>query len=179
MTAANTDGTLYAQEVASQPNDGDAAYQKLAAGTTFFSGKMYALYSQCLSATAGGAGDTVSFMKLPKGTVILGGWFYFEDGLGADDDDSADLGIVYEAGDGTDDIDALGDGIDIYDGNTAPVAVNAAIPAGSFYPMGITTTVFPYKVTGGVGTVTLTTLTDAIVAAKDMKICLYVILPGK
>jgi len=177
MTAVDTDGSLYNNQ---EDNYGVArpTFQTLAGGTTFFQGKVVAMYSECLAATAGGTGDTVSFMKLPPGTVILGGWFFFEDGLGAGDGNTADLGIVYEDSDGTDDIDCLGDGIDIYDGNTAPVAILQAVPTGSVYYIGQTTTAFPYKVTGGIGTVTLTTLAAAIVTAKDMKICLYVILPG-
>ena len=175
MTAVDTDGSLYNQQEVYAGDIG--SFQTLANGTTFFSGKLTVLYSELLSATAGGTGDTVSFMKLPSGTVILGGWFFFEDGLGAGDGNTADLGIVYEDSDGTDDIDCLGDGIDIYDGQTAPVA-DAALPAGSLYHLGQTTTAFPYKVTGGIGTVTLTTLAGAIVTAKDMKLCLHVILPG-
>jgi hypothetical protein len=116
-------------------------------------------------------------MKLPENAVILGGWLYCEDGLGAGDGNTADLGVVYEASDGTDDVDCLLDGIDIYDGQTDPIGVNA-LPAGTMWTIGQTTTAFPYKVTGGVGTVQLITKSAAIVTAKDMKLCLFVILPG-
>jgi hypothetical protein len=170
MTAVDTDGTLYNAQESGNPGNAPAMVTE-AAGTTFFTGKLTAVYSELLSATAGGTGDTVSFMRLPEGTVILGGWLYFEDGLGADDGDLADLGVVYEASDGTDDVDCLLDGIDIYDGQTSPLA-QEALPAGSIIQLGSTTTAFPYKVTGGIGTVQLITLTDAIVTAKDMKLCL-------
>ena len=36
----------------------------------------------------------------------------------------------------------------------------------------------PYVVTGGIGTVQLINLTDAFVTAKDVKLVLFVIIPG-
>jgi hypothetical protein len=174
--ATDTDASLYnAQEVS---NPGNARVMMVeGAGTTYFTGHMTCLYSECLSATAGAINDTISFMRLPPGTIIVGGWLYWEDGLSATDNALGDLGVVYEASDGTDDVDCIFDGLDIYDGQTAPLAL-PALPAGSLMPVGATTTAFPYVVTGGIGTVQLINLTDAFVAAKDVKLCLYVILPG-
>ena len=178
MTAVNTDATLYDAQEANDPGN-VAVYQKLAAGTTFYSGKVTALYSQLLSLTGGGTGDTVDFMRLPEGTIIVGGWFYFETGLGGTDNDTADLGIIYEASDGTDDIDCMCNGIDIYDGASVVVGLTGALPAGFTFMLGSDTVAFPYKVTGGTGTVQLISKAGAFVTAKDMKIMLLVILPGQ
>ena len=176
MTAVDTDGTLYAGQVANDP-DAVAVYQQFAAGTTFFSGEVVALYSECLAATAGGSGDTVSFMKLPAGTIIVGGWMYIEDGLQADNKLS-NLGIIYEDGDGTDNDEALIQNIDCYDGATGIATILQALPTGALYLIGQDATTVPYKVTGGIATVTLTTEDAVLVTNKDMKLCLYVIWPG-
>jgi hypothetical protein len=147
-------------------------------GQNYGMGVMKVLYSELASATAGdnGAGDTINFFKLPPGTLVVGGWLYCEDGLGNTDGDLADLGVIYEDGDGTDDVDAFLDGADIYDGQTSPLA-QEALPAGSRYHIGADVAVFPYLVTGGWGSVKLTTVTNVIVTAKDVKLCLFVILP--
>lgn len=175
MAATDTDGTLYDLQEVSNPNSAKAfTFEN---GTNAYTGKMVAMYSVCTSATAGAAGDTISFMKLPPGAVIIGGWMYWEDGLGADDGDLADLGVVYEASDGTDDVDCIADGLDIYDGQTSPVA-QEALPAGSMISLPTDVAAMPYVVTGGVGTVQLLSLTDAFVTAKDVHLMLYVILPG-
>jgi hypothetical protein len=109
--------------------------------------------------------------------MIVGGWLYWETGLGGTDGELADLGVVYEAGDGTDDVDALLDGIDVYDGATAPAPL-AALPTGSIMLIGTDVGAFPYKVTGGWGTVRLTSVTGDFVTAKDVKLLLYVIYPA-
>lgn len=177
MAIVGDTGTLYdAQAAAAMPSR--LVKMMDLAGADYAMGQMHVLYSELAShAGSGQAGDYIDYFKLPPGTLIVGGWYYWEDGLGADDNDLADLGIKYEDGDGTDDLDALLDGIDIYDGQTSPLA-QEALPAGSVMPVGTDIEVFPYKVTGGWGTVRLTSVTDALIAAKDTKLVLYVILPA-
>jgi hypothetical protein len=176
MTAVDTDGTLYDAREANDPG-GVSVYQQFAE-TTYMTGQVVALYSELLSHDAGGGtGDTISYMKLPPGTFIVGGWFYVENGLQADNKLS-NLGIIYEDGDGTDNDEALLQNIDCYDGATGLTAGLGALPAGNLYMIGKDCTTVPYKVTGGIGTVTLTTEDSALVTAKDTKLCLYVIWPG-
>ena len=176
MTAVDTEGTLYVQQEAYGPYGG--GYKTEGQVVTFAMGKAVVLYSQLLAATAGGTGDTVSFMKLPVGTIILDGQLYIENGLGGTDDDTASLGIIYEDGDGSDDSTILNAAFDIYDGaDTAPLGV-AALPTGFMYYLPQHNAGFPYIVAGGIGTVTLTTLDGAIVTAKDMKLWLTVLIPG-
>jgi len=178
MTAVNTDGTLYTAQEANDP-DGVAVYQQFTQGTNYFSGPATVLFSQCLAMTAGGTGDTRSFMKLPKGTVILGGWLFLEDGLQADNK-LCNLGVIYEGGETgtTDNDECLLANLDCFDGATGLISVNAALPTGSWWPIGQDTTTVPYVVTGGVGTVMLTTEDALVVTSKDLKLMLIVILPG-
>ena len=175
MTAVDTDGTLYDAREANDPG-GVSVYQQFAE-TTYITGQVVALYSECLAMTAGGTGDSCSFMKLPSGTFIVGGWLYIENGLQADNKLS-DLGVVYEDGDGTDDVNCLIQNIDCYDGATGIVSGTEALPTGNLYHIGKDATLVPYKVTGGIGTVTLTTQDALVVTNKDLKLCLYVIWPG-
>jgi hypothetical protein len=148
-------------------------------GQNYGVGRMTALYSEEDSVAAGGgANDKVDFMKLPPGTLIVGGWLYVENGFCATDNALANVGITYEDSDGTDDVDCLVAGIDTYDGASVTVGQVSSLPTGFTYQLGVTNTgAFPYLVTGGWGTVRLTQATAAIVTAKDVKICLYVILP--
>jgi hypothetical protein len=167
-------GTLYDAQAAAEMPPRLVKMMDLA-GADYAMGQLHCLYSELASFAAGGqAGDYIDYFKLPPGTLIVGGWFYWEDGLGGADNDAADLGIVYEDGDGTDDVDALCDGLDIYDGQTSPLAVQEALPTGSWMPVGTDVEVFPYKV----ATVRLTSVSAALVTAKDTKLVLYVILPA-
>jgi len=137
---------------------------------------MVALYSELAAVTGSGAvGDYIDFMKLPQNTVIVGGFMYIENGLGGDNE-TVSLGIIYEDSDGTDDPNALVELADVYDGATAVVGQVAALPAGFNYFLSSANV--PYKVTGGVGTVRLTSNTDALDTNKDSKVILYVILPA-
>ena len=177
MTAVDTDGSLYdAQEAAGLPS-GNMFHQDRTEGTTFFVGPLSFVYSEVLSAGVGGTGDTLSLMKLPNGTVILDGWVFVEDGLQAANKLS-NLGIIYEDGDGTDNDEALIQNMDLSDGATGTIADLDALPAGALWILPQDCTNLPYKVTGGVGTVTLTTEDSAFIASKDFKICLMVIMPG-
>jgi hypothetical protein len=178
MPAVNDTATLYDAQIAVEMPDRLMKMMDLS-GADYAMGPLDCLYSELAAhAGSGAAGDTIQFMRLPPGTLIVGGWLYWEDGLGADDNDAADLGIIYEDGDGTDNADCLADGIDIYDGEAATGGALEALPTGSWYPLGSDFEVFPYKVTGGWGTVTLTSVTDAFITNKDVKVILYCILPA-
>jgi hypothetical protein len=172
--ATDSHATLMTAQEVTDPND-TGAYQMMT-GTGYAMGKVVGIYSSIASATAGAANDTISFCKLKEGTIILAGWLYTEDGLSATDGALGDLGVVYEASDGTDDADALLDGIDIYDGAIGAMA--DALPAGVVFPIPNDMAAAPYVVTGGVGTVQLINLQDALVASKDVKLVLFVIIPG-
>lgn len=141
---------------------------------TVFGGRLRVAYSYIASLTGGGEQyDYVNLMKLPAGAVIVGGWLYTEDGLG-DDNDVADLGIIYEKGDGTDDGDALIDGIDVYDGATGDGKLDA-LPAGNIWLIGSDVEVFPYTCTHE-ATVRLTNMTGDFKTAKDIKCCIYYVV---
>lgn len=174
MTAVSSDGTLYDAQEAANPGNAPALWT-MDSTLNYGVGKMTVLWSRMASVTGGGAGDTIHFMRLPPGTLIVGGWLYTEDGLQADNS-TADLGIVYEASDGTDDVDCLLDGIDTNDGADTPGL--AAFPAGTIQKVGHDIAAFPYLVTGGIGTVQLYANTSAFVTAKDSVLVLYVVLPG-
>jgi hypothetical protein len=131
-------------------------------------------YSHIASLAGGGEQfDYVYLMKLPKGAYIVGGWLYTEDGLG-DDNDVADLGIVYENGDGTDDEDCLIDGLDVYDG--ADTVAIPALPAGSIHLIGTDVEAFPFGPLEGEGTVKLTNMTGDFKTAKDVKCWIYYVV---
>lgn len=176
-TVADT-ASLYDEQAVGGSRPFNSEYYHLSQffGADFAIGPVQAIYSELASLTGGGgAGDTVQFMKLPDGTYILGGWIYTEDGLIADGN-SADLGVIYEDGDGTDDDDCLAEDLDVFDG--ADTGGTPAVPAGSVHALPQSLTPQPYKVDGGVGTVTLTSVGDAFVTAKDVKLCLYVVFPA-
>jgi hypothetical protein len=173
--AVNDTATLYDAQIAAEM-PGRLVRMMDLSGADYAMGKMHVLYSELASFVAGGAaGDTIQFFKLPPGTYIMGGYLYTEDGFHADAS-TADLGVVYEDGDGTDDVDALADGLDTNDG--ADTGAIPALPAGSIHFLCQDVEVAPYQVTGGWGTVTLTALTSAFVTAKAVKLILYVILPA-
>jgi hypothetical protein len=139
-----------------------------------FSGRMRVAYSYIASLTGSGeAGDYVNLMKLPAGAVIVGGWLYTEDGLG-DDNDVADLGIYYDDAAGTDDVDALIDGIDVYDGATGDGKLDA-LPAGNIWLIGSDIAAFPYTCTHE-ATVVLTNTSGDFKSAKDIKCCIYYVV---
>lgn len=176
-TVADT-ATLYDEQASDGLRPFNDEYYKLSQffGADYAIGPVQAMYSELASfAAGGGAGDTIQFMKLPNGTYILGGWLYTEDGLIADTN-SADLGVVYEDGDGTDDVDCLADGIDVFDG--ADSGGTPALPAGSIHQLPQDVLVAPYKVDGGVGTVELLSIGSAFVTAKDVKLMLLVVFPA-
>ncbi len=178
MTNYSTDASLLDYQKTIDANAKQLVFKHEVEGgdnQTFGMGRMTVAYSELESATAGdAAGDMIKFGKLPPGTLVVGGWLYTEDGLVADNS-TIDLGILYEDGDGTDDLDAFIDGADAYDG--ADTGAVPALPAGSLHVVGSDVATFPYLVTGGWGTVQLITLTTQIVTAKDVKLWLYVILP--
>ena len=165
------------QETWSEGGDAkDMAFQHVI-GTNYGMGKVTAIWSEEDSVAGGGAvGDTLDFFKLPDGTLIVGGWLYTEDGFGGSDGELADLGVIYEDSDGTDDADCLIDGADIYDGADGVGTIDA-LPAGTLHKVGSDVAAFPYKVDGGWGTVRLTAMSGDFVTAKDVKLVLYVILP--
>jgi hypothetical protein len=178
MTAVASDASLYDYQESIVSNAKALVAKtetKGGASQNYGQGKMSVLYSEIASITGGGAGDTIDFMKLPPGTLIVGGDLYTEDGLQADNS-TADLGVIYEDGDGTDDGDALCDGIDTNDG--ADSGTTDALPAGSYHMVGQDVAKFPYLVTGGWGTVRLLANTSAFVTAKDIKLVLFVVLPA-
>ena len=178
MTNYTTDASLLTYQETIDANAKQLVFKhevEGGSGQNYGMGKMTVLYSELASATAGdAAGDTVHFFKLPPGTLVVGGWLYTEDGLVADNS-TLDLGVVYEDGDGTDDVDAFIDGADGFDG--ADTGAIPGLPAGSMHIVGSDVATFPYLVTGGWGTVQLITITTQIVTAKDIKLWLYVILP--
>lgn len=178
MAAVADNATLYTEQLVDGLRPFNNEYYKLSQffGADYAIGPMCAMFSELATVTGGGgAGDTVDLMKLPNGTYILGGWIYTEDALIADTN-SADLGVIYEDGDGTDDADCLAEDLDVFDG--ADTGGSPAVPAGSIHllPNAVSTT--PYKVDGGVGTVRLTSVGAAFAADKDIKICLFVVFPA-
>ena len=145
-------------------------------GSNYGMGKVTAVWSEEDSvAGGGGASDTLDFMKLPPGTIVVGGWLYAEGGLGADNV-TAQLGVVYEDSDGTDDEDAFIDAFDIYDAATGSGKITG-LPTGTHWKVGGDVEAFPYVVDGGWATVQLIA-SGALVTAKDCKLILYVILPA-
>lgn len=176
MAAKTDDATLYAQQEAlGFPARWEE--RSIATGASaYYAGKMFCFHSRIAAVTGGGAaGDKIQFMKLPKGAVIVGGWLYVENGLGVDGE-LADLGVYYEDSDGTDDADCLIDGLGVFDGADG-VGTVTALPAGTLHIVGSDLEVFPYKVTGGWGTVTLTSLSGDFITNKDVALTLYVIMP--
>ncbi len=179
MTAVADDASLYDYQESIVSNAKALVHKTETAGGSsqnYGQGKMTVLYSELAAVTgSGGAGDTIDFMKLPPGTLVVGGWLYTEDGFGADNV-TIDLGVAYEDSDGTDDTDAFIDAVDVYDGATGDGKLDA-LPAGNLWKVGSDVAAFPYLVTGGWGTVRLTS-SAALITSKDCKLVLQVIMPA-
>ena len=175
MALKNDKASLYvAQEADLAPLR--ALNAQIRGGSDYAMGKAYALYSELAAFAAGGQdGDLIYYFKLPPGTWIIGGWFYAEDGLTANAS-HIDLGVIYEDADGVDDVDALIDGMDAYDGTDC--AAHPVLPTGGMHIIPQDVAAAPYLVTGGWGTVVGYSDGAALVTSKDTKLVLFVILPA-
>ena len=153
MAAVADNATLYTEQLVDGLRPFNNEYYKLSQffGADYAIGPMCAMFSELATVTGGGgAGDTVDLMKLPNGTYILGGWIYTEDALIADTN-SADLGVIYEDGDGTDDADCLAeDDVDYLCTGARHCSIPCLLPPQRYYvkvyrPDGLPSTCSSYQ----------------------------------